>query len=595
MGKIVGIDLGTTNSVIATLEGGQPQIIPNDQGSRTTPSIVAYTDKQRILVGDIAKRQAIINSENTFFSVKRFIGLKKKELAINLTRLPYKIIENSSGKIKIKCPILNKDFSPEEISAQIIRKLIQDAERYLQETIDQVVLTVPAHFNASQRQATIDAGKIAGLEVLRIINEPTAAALAYGLEQKKHKKILIFDLGGGTLDVSILDTGDGIFEVLATAGDIHLGGDDFTKNIVSWLVNTFNEQENIDISSDPQIMQRLIIASEKAKIELSDKEYTTISLPFLIPGPKHLEIKLTRKIYELLNKDLIDKCRMHLKKVLKLSNLKKTDIYDIILVGGSTRMPIIRNLLEKFLKKPINQFVNPDEIVALGAALQAGIVTGELKNFLLVDIIPLSLGVETAGGIMAPIIEKNTAIPITKSQIFSTLPLDLKTDIHIGIYQGERQLVVDNRLLGSIILNEIAINSLEAPEITITFSIDRDGLLTVIAKEKETGQEQSIILKDTSTLDQFELDTILLDAQKNADLDKEKLQIANSNNKIIYFILEIVDSLEKRNFNKKSQNKIYRIMQQLDLFIVKNIVNEIEELFIKLCKEYRKINKSNML
>jgi molecular chaperone DnaK len=417
MAKVVGIDLGTTNSVVAAIEGGQPSVIINAEGLRTTPSIVAYTKKQELLVGQIAKRQAVINPENTFFSVKRFIGSKEGEISADAKRLPYKVTKDSNENIKIKCPALGKEFSPEEISAQVLRKLINDATTYLGQEVTQAVITVPAYFNDSQRQATMDAGKISGIEVLRIINEPTAASLAYGLDKKQNETILVFDLGGGTFDVSILEVGDGIFEVLATAGDTNLGGDDFDKVLVTWLMNDFKEKEGIDLTDDIQALQRLTEAAEKAKMELSTVEKTTIHLPFITAdktGPKHIEKELTREVFEKLCEDLIARCRIPVEKALNDARLEKSDINEVVLVGGSTRIPAIQKLVESLTNKKPNQSVNPDEVVAIGAAIQAGILAGEIKDVLLLDVTPLSLGVETLGGVMTRIIARNTTIPVKK-------------------------------------------------------------------------------------------------------------------------------------------------------------------------------------
>merc|ERR1712238_574093 len=440
-GKVVGIDLGTTNSVVAAIEGGQPSVIINSEGLRTTPSIVAYTKKQELLVGQIAKRQAVINPENTFFSVKRFIGSKESEISAEAKQLPYTITNDSNDNIKIKCPALGKEFSPEEVSAQILRKLINDASEYLKQDVKQAVITVPAYFNDSQRQATMDAGKIAGVEVLRILNEPTAASLAYGLDKKQNETILVFDLGGGTFDVSILEVGDGIFEVLATAGDTKLGGDDFDKVLVNWLMKNFNEKEGIDLSTDIQALQRLTEAAEKAKMELSTVEKTKIALPFITADK-------TRDFFEKLREDLIERCRIPVEKSINDARLDKSDIDEIVLVGGSTRIPSIQNLVESLTGKKPNQSVNPDEVVAIGAAVQAGILAGEIKDILLLDVTSLSLGVETLGGVMTKIIARNTTIPVKKSEMFSTA-VDNQTNVEIHILQGERDLVSANKSLGN--------------------------------------------------------------------------------------------------------------------------------------------------
>ena len=524
MGKVVGIDLGTTNSVVAAIEGGKPTVITNAEGLRTTPSIVAYTKKEELLVGQIAKRQAVINPENTFFSVKRFIGSKVGEISAASKELPYKVVEDGSGNIKVKCSSLNKDFSPEEISAQVLRKLVNDASKYLGQDVTQAVITVPAYFNDSQRQATIDAGKIAGIEVLRIINEPTAASLAYGLDQKEHETILVFDLGGGTFDVSILEVGDGIFEVLSTAGDTNLGGDDFDKALVNWLVEDFKNAENIDLTKDIQALQRLTEAAEKAKMELSTISKTKIHLPFITAdasGPKHIETELTREKFEDLCNSLIDRCRIPVEKALADAKLDKSSINEIVLVGGSTRIPAIQNLVESITGKKPNQTVNPDEVVAVGAAIQAGILAGEISDILLLDVTPLSLGVETLGGVMTKIIARNTTIPTKKSEMFSTA-VDNQTNVEIHVLQGERELVVDNKSLGNFRLDGIPNANRGVPQIEVTFDIDVDGLLSVKAKEVETGVEQSVTIQGASTLTENEVEEMVKAAEEYAAIDQEK-------------------------------------------------------------------------
>lgn len=524
MGKVVGIDLGTTNSVVAAIEGGKPSVIVNAEGLRTTPSIVAYTKKQELLVGQIAKRQAVINPENTFFSVKRFIGSKEFEISKDAKKLPYKITKDQNGNIKIKCSSLNKEFSPEEISAQVLRKLINDASSYLGQNVAQAVITVPAYFNDSQRQATIDAGKIAGIEVLRIINEPTAASLAYGLDQKQNETILVFDLGGGTFDVSILEVGDGIFEVLATAGDTNLGGDDFDKTLVNWLLKEFQAEEKIDLTQDIQALQRLTEAAEKAKMELSTVEKTTIHLPFITAdktGPKHIEKELSRELFEKLCNDLIERCRIPVEKALSDARLNKSNINEVVLVGGSTRIPAIQNLVKSITGKEPNQTVNPDEVVAIGAAIQAGILAGEIKDVLLLDVTPLSLGVETLGGVMTKIIARNTTIPTKKSEMFSTA-VDNQTNVEIHILQGERELVVDNKSLGNFRLDGIPNGERGVPQIEVTFDIDVDGILSVKAKELGTGKEQSVTIQGASKLDEKEVEEMVASAEKYAVADQEK-------------------------------------------------------------------------
>jgi len=567
MAKVVGIDLGTTNSVVAAIEGGQPSVIINAEGLRTTPSIVAYTKKQELLVGQIAKRQAVINPENTFYSVKRFIGSKETEITSDAKQLPYKITKDSNENIKIKCPALNKDFSPEEISAQVLRKLINDATNYLSQDVTQAVITVPAYFNDSQRQATMDAGKIAGIEVLRIINEPTAASLAYGLDKKQNETILVFDLGGGTFDVSILEVGDGIFEVLATAGDTKLGGDDFDKVLVNWLMANFKEQEGIDLATDIQALQRLTEAAEKAKMELSTVEKTSISLPFITAdatGPKHIDKELTREVFETLCKDLIARCRIPVEKALTDARLDKIDINEIVLVGGSTRIPAIQELVESLTNKKPNQSVNPDEVVAIGAAIQAGILAGEIKDILLLDVTPLSLGVETLGGVMTKIIARNTTIPVKKSEMFSTA-VDNQTNVEIHILQGERELVAGNKSLGNFRLDGIPAAERGLPQIEVTFDIDVDGILSVKAKEKETGIEQSVTIQGASNLNENEVETMLEDAEKFAAIDKEKRETINLKNQAETLCLEAekeVD-LSKDVISTDKQEKITKLISEV--------------------------------
>jgi len=593
MAKVVGIDLGTTNSVVAAIEGGQPSVIINAEGLRTTPSIVAYTKKQELLVGQIAKRQAVINPENTFFSVKRFIGSKETEITSDAKQLPYKITKDSNENIKIKCPALSKDFSPEEISAQVLRKLINDATNYLSQEVTQAVITVPAYFNDSQRQATMDAGKIAGIEVLRIINEPTAASLAYGLDKKQNETILVFDLGGGTFDVSILEVGDGIFEVLATAGDTKLGGDDFDKVLVNWLMANFKKQEGIDLSTDIQALQRLTEAAEKAKMELSTVEKTNISLPFITAdatGPKHIDKELTREVFETLCKDLIARCRIPVEKALNDARLDKIDINEIVLVGGSTRIPAIQELVESLTNKKPNQSVNPDEVVAIGAAIQAGILAGEIKDILLLDVTPLSLGVETLGGVMTKIIARNTTIPVKKSEMFSTA-VDNQTNVEIHILQGERELVAGNKSLGNFRLDGIPGAERGLPQIEVTFDIDVDGILSVKAKEKETGIEQSVTIQGASNLNENEVETMLEDAEKFAAIDKEKRETINLKNQAETLCLEAEKevNLSKDTIPKDKQENITKLIKEVRNTIQTDNLNLLQSSVENLKEEMREL------
>ncbi|MFN4066550.1 MAG: molecular chaperone DnaK [Thermosynechococcus sp.] len=538
MAKVVGIDLGTTNSCVAVMEGGKPTVIANAEGFRTTPSVVAYTKNGDRLVGQIAKRQAVMNPENTFYSVKRFIGRRFDEVTHEATEVSYKVL-NLNGNVKLDCPALGKQFAPEEISAQVLRKLKEDASKYLGEEVTQAVITVPAYFNDSQRQATKDAGKIAGLEVLRIINEPTAASLAYGLDKKANETILVFDLGGGTFDVSILEVGDGVFEVLATSGDTHLGGDDFDKKIVDYLAESFRAQEGIDLRKDKQALQRLTEAAEKAKIELSSVMQTEINLPFITAtqdGPKHLDMTLTRAKFEELCSDLIDRCRVPVEQALKDAKLTKEQIDEVVLVGGSTRIPAIQELVKRLLGKEPNQSVNPDEVVAVGAAIQAGVLAGEVKDILLLDVTPLSLGVETLGGVMTKIIPRNTTIPTKKSEIFSTA-VDGQTNVEIHVLQGEREMAADNKSLGTFRLDGIPPAPRGVPQIEVTFDIDANGILNVTARDKGTGKQQSISITGASTLPKEEVERMVREAEMNAAADKakrEKIETKNQAEQLCY-------------------------------------------------------------
>jgi molecular chaperone DnaK len=523
MAKVVGIDLGTTNSCVAVMEGGKPTVIANAEGFRTTPSVVAYAKNGDRLVGQIAKRQAVMNPENTFYSVKRFIGRRHDEITHEATEVAYKVL-NVNGNVKIDCPAQGKQFAPEEISAQVLRKLKEDASKYLGEDVTQAVITVPAYFNDSQRQATKDAGKIAGLEVLRIINEPTAASLAYGLDKKSNETVLVFDLGGGTFDVSILEVGDGVFEVLATSGDTHLGGDDFDKKIVDFLAEEFRRVEGIDLRKDKQALQRLTEAAEKAKIELSSVTQAEINLPFITAtqdGPKHLDTTLTRAKFEELCSDLIDRCRIPVENAMRDAKKDKNGIDEIVLVGGSTRIPAVHELVKRILGRDPNQTVNPDEVVAVGAAIQAGVLAGEVKDILLLDVTPLSLGVETLGGVMTKIIPRNTTIPTKKSEVFSTAA-DGQTNVEIHILQGEREMANDNKSLGTFRLDGIPPAQRGVPQIEVTFDIDANGILNVRAKDKGTGKEQSISITGASTLPQDEVDKMVREAESNASADKER-------------------------------------------------------------------------
>ena len=538
MAKVVGIDLGTTNSCVAVMEGGKPTVIPNAEGALTTPSVVAYAKNGDRLVGQIAKRQAVMTAENTFYSVKRFIGRRFDEISNEATEVSYKVL-NTGGNVKIDSSSQGKQFAPEEISAQVLRKLKEDASKYLGEDVTQAVITVPAYFNDSQRQATKDAGKIAGLEVLRIINEPTAASLAYGLDKKSNETVLVFDLGGGTFDVSILEVGDGVFEVLSTSGDTHLGGDDFDKKIVDYLAEEFRKSEGIDLRKDKQALQRLTEAAEKAKIELSSVTQAEINLPFITAtqdGPKHLEMTLTRGKFEELCSDLIKRCGVPVENAMRDAKKDKNSINEVVLVGGSTRIPAVQELVKRILDKEPNQTVNPDEVVAMGAAIQAGVLAGEVKDILLLDVTPLSLGVETLGGVMTKIIPRNTTIPTKKSEVFSTAA-DGQSNVEIRVLQGEREMSNDNRELSVFRLDGIPSAPRGVPQIEVTFDIDANGILSVAAKDKGTGKVQTVSGITASTLPKDEVERMVNEAERNADADRErreKIDLKNQADSLAY-------------------------------------------------------------
>ncbi|KAF7850647.1 hypothetical protein BT93_L5159 [Corymbia citriodora subsp. variegata] len=530
--KVVGIDLGTTNSAVAAMEGGKPTIVTNAEGQRTTPSVVAYTKSGDRLVGQIAKRQAVVNPENTFFSVKRFIGRKMSEVDEEAKQVSYKVVRDENGNVKFECPAIGKQFAAEEISAQVLRKLVDDASKFLNDKVTKAVVTVPAYFNDSQRTATKDAGRIAGLEVLRIINEPTAASLAYGFEKKNNETILVFDLGGGTFDVSVLEVGDGVFEVLSTSGDTHLGGDDFDKRIVDWIAADFKRDEGIDLLKDKQALQRLTEAAEKAKIELSSLTQTNISLPFITAtadGPKHIEKTLTRAKFEELCSDLLDRLKTPVETALRDGKLTFKDLDEVILVGGSTRIPAVQELVRKMTGKEPNVTVNPDEVVALGAAVQAGVLAGDVSDIVLLDVTPLSLGLETLGGVMTKIIPRNTTLPTSKSEVFSTAA-DGQTSVEINVLQGEREFVRDNKSLGSFRLDGIPPAPRGVPQIEVKFDIDANGILSVTAVDKGTGKKQDITITGASTLPGDEVERMVKEAEKFAKEDKEKRDAIDTKN-----------------------------------------------------------------
>lgn len=530
MAKAVGIDLGTTNSVVAVIEGGSPTVIINAEGSRTTPSVVAFKEGKGRLVGQVAKRQGALNPEKTFYSVKRFIGRRFKEVEDERKLVPYQVIAGPADAVRFK--VDEKLLAAEEISAMILGKLVEDASNYLGEKVVDAVITVPAYFNDAQRQATKDAGKIAGLNVLRIINEPTAAALAYGLEKKNNETILVFDLGGGTFDVSILEVGDGVFEVRSTNGDTHLGGDNFDKAIVDWLAEEFRKDYGIDLRKDKQSLQRLTEAAEKAKVELSSVLETTVSLPFITAdadGPKHLDIKLTRAKFEDLVHELVERLRGPIKSALADARLGPQDIDEVILVGGSTRVPVVQKVVEEITGKKPNMSVNPDEVVAVGAAIQAGVLSGEVKDVVLLDVTPLSLGLETMGGIMTRIVERNTTIPVRRSEVFSTAD-DNQPAVDIHVLQGEREMARDNRSLGQFKLEGIPPAPRGIPQIEVTFDIDANGILKVAAKDKSSGKEQQVTISGSSNLDKGEIDKMVRDAQTYSADDRKRREEAEKRN-----------------------------------------------------------------
>ena len=555
MSKIIGIDLGTTNSCVSVLEGGEPTVITNPEGGRTTPSVVAFSKDEDRLVGQAAKRQAVTNPENTIFSIKRFMGRMFKEVSNEISEVPYNVDKNSNGAVIVKAN--GKEYTPPEISAMVLQKLKQDAEEYLGTKISDAVITVPAYFNDSQRQATKDAGKIAGLNVRRIINEPTAAALAYGMDKKKDEKIAVFDLGGGTFGVSILELGDGVFEVKASNGDGHLGGDDFDQKVINWIAEEFKKSDGIDLREDPMALQRLKEAGEAAKKELSSSKQTDINLPFVTAdasGPKHLNLNLTRAKFDELVNDLVDRTIDPCKKAMSDAGLSPSDIDEVILVGGSTRIPSIQEKVKEIFGKEPNKSVNPDEVVALGAAIQGGVLAGDVDDVLLLDVTPLSLGIETLGSVSTKLIERNTTIPTKKSQVFSTAA-DNQTTVEIHVLQGEREMASDNKTIGRFHLSDIPPSPRGVPQIEVTFDIDANGILNVGAQDKATGKEQSIRIEASSGISEAEIEKMINDSKKNEQKDKEKREQIDISNQSEHLIYEIEKSIKENDDKLSSEDK----------------------------------------
>jgi molecular chaperone DnaK len=604
MGKVVGIDLGTTNSVLAVVIGGEPQVIANTEGSRLTPSVVGFTKTGERLVGQMAKRQAVLNPENTVYSIKRFMGRRYDEVGAERRIVPYKVEEGQNGAAVVRIPAAGKAFTPEEISSMILRKLKTDAEAYLGEQITEAVITVPAYFNDAQRTATKNAGEIAGLKVLRIINEPTASCLAYGLDKKKAETVLVFDLGGGTFDVSILEIGEGVFEVKATNGDTHLGGDDWDERIVNWLADEFKKQQGIDLRADRQALQRLREASERAKVELSTVVQTTINLPFITAdqtGPKHLDMVLTRAKFEELTASLVERCIGPFKQAIADARLAEKDIDEVILVGGSTRMPMIQELVRRLAGREPNREVHPDEVVAVGAAIQAGVLAGEVREVVLLDVTPLTVGVETLGSVLTPMVPRNTTIPTRKTETYTTAA-DGQTQVEIHVMQGERPMARDNRTLGKFILDGIPPAPRGVPQVEVTFDIDANGILHVTAKDKATNREQSIKITGASTLDKSEVDRLVKEAEAHADEDKGKREAAETRNRgdsLAFQVEKLVRdhgdkiSAEER---QKVEDAVKALRDALggdDLERIKGAIDAVQQASYKLSEEMYKASSGS--